>query len=158
MVWNLGSLYTKCDPHALPPTCKCSRCTAIPCILPTLYNCELSHWKQTESGMVIWYKIQSAHARSPSSFRSCQNHERVFADLSSVQNQERKSQAANQRSCRWCHVHCAGTTITVQWLPFVFNLQNLQMSGEPWTSDSDSHSWLLFALEYVGARFAKALS
>ena len=114
--------------------------------------------KQTDSGMVIWYKIQSAHARSPASFRSCQNHERVFADLSSVQNQERKSQAANQCSCRWRHGalcmhyrHCSVTTVRLQ-------SAKLQMSGEPRTSDSDSHSWLLFALEYVGARFAKALS
>ena len=94
----------------------------------------------------------------PLHLRSCKIHERVFADLSSVQNQERKSQAANQRSCRWRHGalcthyrHCSVTTFRLQ-------SAKLQMSGEPRTSDSDSHSWLLFALEYVGARFAKALS
>ena len=46
---------------------------------------------------------------TPASSRSYQNHERVFADLSSVQNQERKSQTANQRSCmrRSCSTICA---------------------------------------------------
>ena len=62
---------------------------------------ELSHRRRTDSGTVIWYENQSAHARPPASFRRWQNHELVFAHLSSVQNQDRKSQAANQRSSRW---------------------------------------------------------
>ena len=92
-------------------------------------------------------------ARPPASFRSCQNQERAFAELSSVQNQERMSQAANQRSCRWRHVRHMCTVRTI-YCPF-FNLRNCKWA-EPWTSDEDSHSWLLFALEYVGAWFAKA--
>ena len=66
-------------------------------------NSELSHRRRMDSGTVIWCKSRSAHARPPASFRCCQNHEWIFADLSSVQSQERKSQAANQRSCRRRH-------------------------------------------------------
>ena len=52
------------------------------------------------------------------------------------------------------HVGDISTThIYVHYHSF-FNLRNCKW--EPWTSDEDSHSWLLFALEYVGARFAKA--
>ena len=61
------------------------------------FNSKLSHRGLTDSGTVIWYENRSAHARPPASFR----RERVFADLSSVQNQERESQAGNQRSSMW---------------------------------------------------------
>ena len=64
-------------------------------------NRGLSHRRRTDSRTVIWYANRSAHARPPASFRRWQNRERVFADLSSAQNLERKSQAANQRSSRW---------------------------------------------------------
>ena len=38
-----------------------------------------------------------------------------------------------------------------------FNVRNRKL-GAPRTSDEDSHSWLLFILEYVGARSAKLVS
>ena len=62
---------------------------------------KLLHRRRTDSGTVIWNENRSAHARPPASFRRWQNRERFFADLSSVQNQERESQVANQRSSRW---------------------------------------------------------
>ena len=105
---------------------------------------ELSHGWRMDSGTVIWSENRSARARLPASFCSYQNH---GPDLSSDQNQERKSQAANQRSCIWRH----GTTCALRthYRSF-FNLRNCKW-GEPRTSDRDSHSWLLFAVEYIAS-------
>ena len=82
-------------------------------------------------GTEIWYENRSAHAR-PTYFCSYQNHKRVFADLSSVQNQERKSQAVNQRSCRWRH------SMTYAALPFVLQFAKLQMrrTADEWWGQS----------------------
>ena len=63
---------------------------------------ELSHRRRTDSGTVLWYENWSAHARPPASFRSCQITNAFFADLVSVQNQERFKQPIS--SCRWRHV------------------------------------------------------
>ena len=89
----------------------------------------------------------------PRIFSSVANHARVFTDLSSVQNQERKSQAAKfsaHLDDSWAH--CPRSNAT----PYVLQFAKSQIR-RPRTSDEDSHSWLLFILEYVGAPFAKAL-
>ena len=109
---------------------------------------KLSHRGRTDSGTVIWYENRSAHARPPASFRRWQNRERVFADLSSVQNQERESQAANQRSPMWSRDSWVQSPRShAIHRPFL-NVRNRKL-GEPRTSDENSHSWLLFVLEYM---------
>ena len=94
---------------------------------------ELSYRRRTDSGTVMHYHPPPP----PASFRSCQNHEHVSADWSSVQNQERKSQAANQRTCigpyvRHNYVHCHAPYRSF------FNLRNCKWGEPPRTSDDES--------------------